>query len=223
MKRKKFFLIILFLMFIMGLAGTIILGETFGGYHGKVEGTNFVLEEWVGAGSKRYDADDEGNLYFLVQGGMFEKQSYAVVIYGPTGQYKYTLYPEVSVGTAIRIRSGDNHILVYDSKAEELIEFDDKGFLVTKKAITENDIKNYDLTNFGSDYTETIRNRGEFVYKNDFGTIRGSINGKEIVVFTVPTWQVLYKIFDIIKYISLAGLFVFGFVIPVIRKTNGYK
>ena len=154
---------------------------------------------------------------------MFEKQSYAVVIYGPTGQYKYTLYPEVSVGTAIRIRSGDNHILVYDSKAEELIEFDDKGFLVTKKAITENDIKKYDFTNFGSDYTETIRNRGEFVYKNDFGTIRRSINGKEIVVFTVPTWQVLYKIFEIIKYISLAGLFVFGFVIPVIRKTNGYK
>ena len=98
-----------------------------------------------------------------------------------------------------------------------------QGFLVTKKAITENDIKNYDLTNYGSDYTETIRNRGEFVYKNDFGTIRRSINGKEIVIFTVPTWQVLYKIFDIIKYISLAGLFVFGFVIPVIRKTNGYK
>lgn len=223
MSKKKKFLVTLLIIFILGLAGTITLGETYGGYHGEVAGTNFVLEEWVGAGSKRYDVDDEGNFYFLVQGGMFEKQSYAVVIYDQMGNYKYTLYSEASVATAITICSDDHHILIFDSKADKLIEFDEKGFFISKTEITDADIRKYDLNRVESTFSTTVRIRGKIRYENDYGTIKRIENGKEEVVFTIPTWQIWYKIINTIKYIALVGLFVFGFLIPVIRKKNGYE
>lgn len=220
MSKKKKLLITLLLIFILGLAGTITLGETYGGYHGKVEGTNFVLKEWVGAGTKRYDVDDEGNFYFLVQGGMFAEYSSAVVIYDANGRYKYTL---VAGGNFVHI-SSKNTILVYDSKGEEMREFANlTGEEVqTTEVSYENAMKRFGFSFDISDFSTTIRERDGIRYENDFGTIKRFKDGKEEVVFTVPPWQIWYKIIDTIKYIALAGLFVFGFVIPVIKKTNGY-
>lgn len=209
MKWLKFLTIALVLLYVGSATVLIVLSSVNSKYKGEIEGTEFIIQEYFGAGNNRYDVDDYGNIYFA---GF--KGSYGfVLVYDSNGEYLYTIKIPTSGSVGVII-DDENNILVYVTRQHKIIHYSNDG---TLDYIEENVPNGYiDFLPSSSDRTRT---RDGINYTNKNRTIIREENGVETIVFTVPVWQKWYRAFKLTLIFSGIGLF-FRIGIPLWAKRS---